>query len=321
MGAAGPNNGGTFANDATVGTIDWINPANAALSDNSYATCVVTKNSAISKYLKATNFGFNLPNSIINGILVEVELKASGGYIADYSARIVKGGIIQYGDDRWRSGQWPTTDTYENYGSSSDLWGVSWDYSDINNSGFGFVLSCYNTDADNDGTASIDHIRITVYYTVVLVIANASHTHSADASSPLVEHKTLAMADSAHSLNSDSIELIENILLVLADCNHTLLSDNLDLTQVHNLSIADGGHTLASDSLTLTQLHNLLISGCGHVLTSDVIVLLRTYWLSVRDGRHNLTSDSFVLGQEYYNWGTPRFALDDDGDWIYRKKQ
>jgi len=43
--------------------------------------------------------------------------------------------------------------------------------------------------------------------------------------------------------------------------------------------------------------------------------------LSVRDGRHNLTSDSFVLGQEYYNWGTPRLALDDDGDWIWRKKQ
>ena len=370
MASSGPNSGGTFADDATVGTLVWGNPGNAIASDDSYATCAVGFSTGASHYLKATNFGFAIPaDAQIDGIKVEAEIKCdvSG---TDNSIKLVKAGSY-VGDNKARGSSvyWPTSDTYVTWGGETDLWGTTWSVDEINNSGFGVGIS---GTFDPDGywlvTASIDHIRITVYYSfpINLVIANASHTHSADgialtqvhnlttqeaahahnadaaspltqvhnlvmqasdhahsadASSPLVEHKTLAMADSAHNLNSGSIELIENILLVLADCNHTLLSDNLDLTQVHNLSIADGGHTLASDSLSLTQLHNLLINGCGHVLASDVMVLLQSHLLSVRDGHHNLTSDSFVLGQEYYNWGTPRFALDDDGDWIYRKKQ
>ena len=301
MGAAGPNSGGTFANDTSVGTRDWANLADAASSNDTKAYTNFPSSGITSHYLKATNFGFAIPTgATIDGILVEIEKMNTPDYpgVVDNSVKIVKGGTIQ-GDEKKLTGAWGTSDAYYSYGDATSLWGLAWTPADINSSTFGIVISCYKS--DSWGNAQVDHIRITVYYTppISLVIADASHAHSADASSPLVEHKTLAMADSAH----------------------TLLSDNLDLTQVHNLSIADGGHTLVSDSLTLTQLHNLLISGCGHVLASDVIVLLRTYLLSVRDGRHNLTSDSFVLGQEYYNWGTPRLALDDDGDWIYRKKQ
>ena len=390
MASSGPNNGGTFADDATVGTIAWGNPGRAVASDDSRAGCNEGNPPGATHYLKATNFGFAIPaGAKIDGIKVEAEIKHSSASTAyDNSIKLVKAGSY-VGDNKARESSvyWPTSDAYVTWGGETDLWGTTWSVDEINNSGFGVGISGVFSPVYS--TASIDHIRITVYYSsaITLTVANAAHTHSADAASPLVEHKTLAvaesahshlvdaviltqvhnlvisdgghtlvsdslsltqlhnllvnecahsltsdvialiqdyllmMADSAHALASDNIALIEHKLLAMADSAHTLLSDNLDLTQVHNLSIADGGHTLASDSLTLTQLHNLLISGCGHVLTSDVIVLLRTYLLSVRDGRHNLTSDSFVLGQEYYNWGTPRLALDDDGDWIYRKKQ
>lgn len=58
-----------------------------------------------------------------------------------------------------------TAEAYIIYGSSSDLWELSWAYSDINNSTFGFALSANLIDTIGNWDASIDHIRITVSYT------------------------------------------------------------------------------------------------------------------------------------------------------------
>ena len=57
----GPNPGGTFATDNSVGSADWANPG-FAVSENASSAAVVLGPSAISYYLKVTNFGFAVPD-------------------------------------------------------------------------------------------------------------------------------------------------------------------------------------------------------------------------------------------------------------------
>jgi len=161
----GANSPGTMADDATVGTVAWSNPDNAKVSDGNDATSNGIANS-ISHYLKANNFGFAIPTgATINGILVEVEKAGGDGidFIQDNAVRIVKGGSIGV-TDKSSLDNWSDTDTYKSYGSSADLWGETWAYTDINSSTFGFAISAKEV-SDEATSSYVDHIRITVYYT------------------------------------------------------------------------------------------------------------------------------------------------------------
>jgi hypothetical protein len=115
------------------------------------------------QYLKATDYDFAVPsNATIQGITAEVERSASvGGVITDQSVRIVKGGSIT-GDSRASGSTWPTSDAYQTYGGSSDLWGESWTPADINSTGFGLAVVPQTT---SSAQARVDHIRMTVRYT------------------------------------------------------------------------------------------------------------------------------------------------------------
>jgi hypothetical protein len=164
----GPNNGGTFADDSSVGTVAWSNPSNAQTQNDQYATANLTQSNRTSHYLKVTDFGFSIAsNATIQGIVVEVDRYGSGSKVKvfDNSIRLVKGGVIS-GNDKSTGLQWPNsdTDTYQSYGSSSDLWGLNWTPADINSSNFGVVISAIKDDSKDGRTAKVDHIRITVYY-------------------------------------------------------------------------------------------------------------------------------------------------------------
>ena len=156
---------GTGANDASIGTVSWVNPGNITANDDNYAT-FASNNPATSVYLKGTNFGFAIPaGATINGIKVEVErFEHDGGYnVYDKSVKLVKGGAI-VGSDKADLFEWPTVAAYKTYGGSSDLWGTTWLDTDINSSLFGVVLSAEQR--SNGGSNNrVDHIRITVYYT------------------------------------------------------------------------------------------------------------------------------------------------------------
>jgi len=124
--------------------------------------------SAQSHYLKATNFGFSIPGgSVITGILVIVTRKESGSNVCkDNRVRIVKGGVIG-STDRANAAEWPTVAAAVEYGGdgsggSTDLWGETWTPADINASNFGMAISALGLTAG--GSASIDYISITVFY-------------------------------------------------------------------------------------------------------------------------------------------------------------
>ncbi len=160
-------NPNTAANDNSIGTQSWSNTNNALTDNGSYAT-VAINGIGQSNYLKATNFGFNIPgNATINGIQVEWKkgiLSENGG--ADNSVRIVRAGTIT-GDEKSTGQQWPMLGlNYVSYGGASDLWGLGWVPTDINASNFGAVISGKRTINQRGSTFSVDTIRITVTYTV-----------------------------------------------------------------------------------------------------------------------------------------------------------
>lgn len=171
---AGPNNPASAINTICAfsysSTVGYTPAANVLASDNVYATAVhcacCDQNT---QCLTISDFGFSIPvGAVINGIVLEVEKKRSAGgsgTVEDKGLQIMKGGLLT-GPNKSQSGvDWPLTDTYVTYGASSDLWGTTWTASDINASNFGVSLASISYVCGATITTSIDHVRMTVYYT------------------------------------------------------------------------------------------------------------------------------------------------------------
>lgn len=115
-----------------------------------------------SNYLKASNFGFTIPdNVVINGILVEMEEKSTAT-TTENVIKIVKADGTLGTINKSTGANLPSSEGYVSYGNDHNLWGENWLPADINDADFGVVLSTLGT-----GISSIDHIRITVYYGVI----------------------------------------------------------------------------------------------------------------------------------------------------------
>lgn len=167
MATAGPNSCATGADDAGVGTVIWSSPGNISTSDNVRATAALLIVGISTHYLVGTNCSFNIPaGSTIKGITVGIERSnTAGGNCEDNRVRIVKGGVIGT-TEKAAVGNWPLTDAYINYGSATDLWGLTWTADDINATNFGVAISARGVEPEVQSTAAVDHIRITVDYTI-----------------------------------------------------------------------------------------------------------------------------------------------------------
>ncbi|MES2556595.1 MAG: T9SS type A sorting domain-containing protein [Bacteroidota bacterium] len=82
----------------------------------------------------------------------------------DYSVRLKKASGLVGTDKAIANTEWPTSDTYSNYGGAGDLWGTTWTYQEVNNASFGGAFSA----TVQNGTATVDHMRITIFTTSVL---------------------------------------------------------------------------------------------------------------------------------------------------------
>ncbi|HYG52040.1 MAG TPA: T9SS type A sorting domain-containing protein, partial [Flavobacteriales bacterium] len=83
----------------------------------------------------------------------------------DNEVKIIKGGSIT-GSNMAATPAWSTTEAYTTYGGSTSLWGTTWTANDINAVNFGVALAV----RVQNGTARVDHTRITVYATNSLPI-------------------------------------------------------------------------------------------------------------------------------------------------------
>ena len=175
---AGPNNAGIGTNVTGTGTFAWTNQGLITAADASNATAVFT-GSTTSNYLRGTNYGFAIPTgAIINGIVVVINRMTSatngGRFTRDNILRLVKNGTI-IGNNKAVTTDWTLTLATASYGSPTDLWGTTWLPSDINNSNFGAEISAI---ANNNLTASIDYIQITVHYNAITFAPSSACTGS-----------------------------------------------------------------------------------------------------------------------------------------------
>jgi hypothetical protein len=168
---AGPNSGSTFTNVAIAGSNkSWTNTGNAAASDNVYTSygSLTGSSPSFTDYLQVTGFGFSIPSAVsITGIVVEVERSDPNQRTADNRIRIVKGGVIG-ATERSSGAAYSSTDGYQSFGNSGDLWGETWTEADINAGNFGVAISAVRT-VSGTNSGRIDHIRIIVYYDFVIL--------------------------------------------------------------------------------------------------------------------------------------------------------
>jgi|GEM_PF-4264638 len=151
------------------GTINWTNPSNAQTDNNADATASITAG-ATTEYLNCETFGFADPPfssaAVIRGIVVEARVEQSGTNINITDIRLVKGGTI--GATNRAVGacasNWSGAESTRSCGSSTDLWGTTWTPAEITNSGFGVAMAARNSHASTTRTASVDALRIFVYY-------------------------------------------------------------------------------------------------------------------------------------------------------------
>lgn len=241
--SAGPNSGGTFADDSSVGTLAWADTGNAAANDGSYSKAINPGSSSkTTHYLKATNFGFSIPSeATIVGIKVEFERKeqSSDHNIQDSSIRLVKGGVIS-GSDLQTDTEWPVTEAYAAYGSSeTELWGLTWTPADINSSSFGVAISAYIYHWT--GQAWIDHIRITVYYTVAWTKSLSDSLSLSD-----------SIVKSVGPVKADSLSLSDTI----AKTPGPVKADSLSLSD----TIVKSVKPVKADSLSLSDVFSRVVS-------------------------------------------------------------
>jgi hypothetical protein len=156
------------SNASVTGWLTLVNPANAYASDNAYAYVSSNDEDVGHTY---HNFGFSIPDgATINGILIELEDKrgAQPGtfpiVLSTVKASSEHGNTTRTGTSI--SGNPSTSEGYRSYGGESNLWERTWTPAEINSSDFGGKLSgVYTTEMGESDDYSLDHIRITVYYT------------------------------------------------------------------------------------------------------------------------------------------------------------
>ncbi len=170
---AGPKAAATFVNNTSVGTLAWSNPGNAQAQDNVYSSAgqlLGVLATVQTNYLQSSNFSLSVPASAsICGIQVDVWRNAAGliigSSIVDKDVYIVKNGTIS-GTNHASASAWSGANAMVTYGGNSDLWGLTWTPTDVNQSNFGVVMSV-NLNAGLAGvflTANVDYVRVTVYY-------------------------------------------------------------------------------------------------------------------------------------------------------------
>lgn len=178
---------GTVAANNGTGT-DYSNVTNAEGVANAIEAAT---SSNTSKWAYLSSFGFSLPSTAtIAGLQVIPTHIAPAGTVT-VSATTFKAGTVATtpltGQSLTAGSRTTTT-----YGTSTELWGETWAYSDVNASSFGAAMRMTGG-ASNQ--YSLDALRVTVYYTT-FVISTYSVTHSlayAVAVSP-APSKTLAYA-------------------------------------------------------------------------------------------------------------------------------
>lgn len=231
MASSGPNYPGTGASLANAGTSEnangWTNPGNVGSSSAVASITAATFDSPdISEILVASNFGFSLPNSTINGITVEIRKR---GYTSTNSGKDFRvqlststafSGLV--GSNKATADVWPqTTLATTTYGGSADTWSAGLTYSQINSSSFAVFVSAYANVANAD--IDVDWIRVTVTYTenytltVPLIDVSGDQAIYAPTVINLLQFLTVPLIDASRAIYAPTVIPDQLLTLPLLD--------------------------------------------------------------------------------------------------------
>ena len=250
MSSSGPNSPAVFVNQ-TAGsyTTAWSNIGNVATTDGAYAS-VSTTTSTDTQYLIAKGFNFTFPASAtINGITVEIKRRQnstgvqSHPDVSDNVVSLVKGGVLVGGNFASTTG-WSSTAAYATYGGSSNLWGTTWTGPEVKAGSFGVALSAHvfgGSGFQNQVSAEVDHIRVTVTYTYAGNTKSVSSTVSVIAKPTRGVGKNFSTAlSTAATLLRGNISRFPNVVSVTNHVTKGLtlsLKNRVSATSVlHNVS-------------------------------------------------------------------------------------
>lgn len=149
---------------SNAGDIAWQNPT-AAQCDASedHATAFSPPGRHYTQRLRLTNFGLLVPrNAVVTGVeVVLIRRSGLGTSVTDRTVQLMRDGII-VGQNLRVAEKWDTEWTAVQYGGPTELWGIKWEGSDINNVNFGLAFDAeFNGPEDR---AEIDQAKLTVYY-------------------------------------------------------------------------------------------------------------------------------------------------------------
>ncbi|WP_143195837.1 hypothetical protein [Archangium sp. Cb G35] len=198
----GPASPTTVVDDASRGTVAWLNPQEAA-SPAAPAATVTLQNDA-SHYLKATNFGLALPaGKTPSGVLLQF-VRSSGApafFVVDDDIRLVKSGAAVGQNQANFSSTYTATLTKAQYGNATDLWGVTLSAAEIASPNFGVAISARNI-AGMPLLTSVDGITLSVLYDPVDVTATGT------ASSVSQQTRSIAWFEPSNALSVDGSSAI-----------------------------------------------------------------------------------------------------------------
>ena len=142
----------------------WVDPNNSKVEDGSLATYALPVGGGRTGKLRFSDFGFAITGTVV-GVVVEVKSKNSAPLHDTYTyAQLVKAGTPG-GTDSFVFMTPRGTLTWFTLGTSTDMWGNTLLFSDINNSGFGIDVWTSTFAPAAASTSSIDSVRVTVYFT------------------------------------------------------------------------------------------------------------------------------------------------------------
>jgi hypothetical protein len=192
---------------------------------------------------------------------------------------------------------WPTTDTYISYGSPSNLWSTSWTPAQINSSGFGAAIGA----SVSNGTAQVDHIRITVYVTSTLPITLLSFdafceqniTHFKWATATETNNDYFEIEQSLDGVSFNSVARIKGALNSnsLLSYEYKLPTDFSNQNYLYRLKQVDIGKTFS---------YSKIINGPCKDKHSD----LNIYPNPSENGIYNLSTNTSSLTNEIYIYDT-----------------
>lgn len=153
---------------------DWDDAGYALSSNNQYASAgflLGLFTTVQSDLMMLSDFDISIPLAVtICGIEIKIERKASGlgvlgASVRDNIVQLVRNGSV-VGTNKATSTNWTGSKVTATYGGPSDLWGTSWNSTDVNSTNFGLAFSAElrSGAAGLFLSADIDNITVTVYY-------------------------------------------------------------------------------------------------------------------------------------------------------------